>query len=146
MSALKAMLAAAAALLFAAAALAAENAYWHRHAAAQPNLALDHGRKWQTDAPLRQGMEKIRAALSKGMTYEGLAAEVRSEVAGIVQNCRLEPAADAQLHVVLIHLLAGAEAMEGKVPGENRRDGAERIGEALNAYGRHFDHQEWSDL
>ena len=146
MSALKAMLAAAAALLFATAALGAEDAFWHRHAAAEPNLVLDHGRKWQTDAPLRQGMENIRAALSKGMTYEALAAEVRSEVAGIVQSCRLEPAADAQLHVVLIQLLAGAEAMEGKVPGENRRDGAERIGKALDAYGTHFDHEGWSDL
>jgi hypothetical protein len=63
-----------------------------------------------------------------------------------VQSCRLEPAADAQLHVVLIQLLAGAEAMEGKVPGENRRDGAERIGKALDAYGTHFDHEGWSDL
>jgi hypothetical protein len=146
MRAWKAMLVAVAALLFAAAAMAAEDAFWHRHAAAGPSLALDHGRKWQTDAPLRQGMENIRAALSEGMTYEALAAEVRSEVAGIVQNCRLEPAADAQLHVVLIQLLAGAEAMEGKVPGENRRDGAERIGKALNAYGGHFDHEGWRDL
>jgi hypothetical protein len=146
MRALKAMLLAAAAVLFAAAAVAAENAFWHRHAAAEPSLVLDQGRRWPTDPPLRQGMENIRAALSKGMNYEALAIEVRGEVAAIVQNCRLEPAADAQLHVLLIQLLAGAEAMEGKVQGESSRAGADRIARALNAYGRHFDHAGWRDL
>jgi hypothetical protein len=34
----------------------------------------------------------------------------------------------------------------GKVPGVTTRDGAERIGKAFDAYGRHFDHEGWSDL
>jgi hypothetical protein len=67
-------------------------------------------------------------------------------VAGIVQNCKLEPEADAQLHIVIAELMAGAEAMEGKVKGETRRAGAERVAKALNAYGEHFEHPGWKRL
>ena len=78
--------------------------------------------------------------------YEALATKVTAEVAGIVQNCKLEPAADAQLHIVIADLMAGAEAMEGKVKGQTRRAGAEKVANALNAYGEHFDHAGWKRL
>jgi len=42
--------------------------------------------------------------------------------------------------------MAGAEAMEGKVKGETRRAGAEKVARALNAYGEHFDHAGWKRL
>jgi hypothetical protein len=135
-----------AAVAFAAPGFAADKPLWHEHAAPEARLTLNQGRKWPTDVPLRQGMENIRAALAGGMDDAALARGVKAEVAGIVQSCRLEPAADAQLHVVLIQLLAGAEALEGKVQGESRRDGLERIAKALSAYGRHFDHAGWRDL
>ena len=55
-----------AALVFAlgasAPALAADT---HAHGAAAPSkLTLDHGKKWTTDAPLRQRMGEIRALLA----------------------------------------------------------------------------------
>jgi hypothetical protein len=118
----------------------------HGHAAGEAKLVLNQGKKWPTDAPLRQGMENIRAALGAGMKYAALAGKVNAEVAGIVQNCKLEPEADAQLHLVIADILAGVEAMEGKVPGESRRAGAEKIGRALQAYGEHFDHAGWKNL
>ena len=121
-------------------------AHEHDHGAAEVKLVLDQGKKWPTDAPLRQGMENIRAALGAGMKYQALANKVNAEVAGIVQNCKLEPQADAQLHIVIAELMAGAEAMEGKVQGETRRDGAEKVARALNAYGAHFDHAGWKRL
>lgn len=142
----QAALALAVSVAFAAPAFAAEDAHSHGHAAGEAKLVLNQGKKWQTDAPLRQGMESIRAALGKGMKYEALAAKVTGEVAGIVQNCKLEPAADEQLHIVIAELMAGAEAMEGKVEGESRRAGAERVAKALNAYGEHFDHAGWKRL
>jgi hypothetical protein len=132
------------AVALAAPAAAAADAFWHEHAATQPQLVLKQGRKWPTDAPLRQGMENIRASLAKAPSYEALAVDVRGEVAGIVQGCKLEPEADAQLHVVLIHLLAAAEAMEGKVDGESRAAGMLRVIGALDAYGSHFDHPGWN--
>jgi len=71
--------------------------------------------------------------VGSGMKPEALAKKVESEVAGIVQNCKLEPEADAQLHIVIADLMAGA-------------DDAERVAKALNAYGEHFDHAGWKRL
>jgi hypothetical protein len=153
----QAALAAAVALVFAGPALAAGDAHEHGPQASEAKLVLDHGKKWQTDAPLRQGMENIRAAFSADLKaihankqspqkFEALAAKVNGEVAGIVQNCKLEPEADAQLHIVVAELLAGAEAMEGKEQDVSRRAGAERVAKALNAYGKYFDHAGWKRI
>jgi len=125
----------AASLAAAAPAFAAEDAHSHGHAAEEAKLVLDHGKKWPTDAPLRQGMENIRAVVAKGAKDEALAKAVETEVAGIVQNCKLEPEADEQLHIVIAELMAGAEAKD-----------AERVAKALNAYGEHFDHAGWKRL
>jgi hypothetical protein len=153
----QAALAVAVALVFAGPAAYGQAAHDHGQAAGEVKLVLNQGQKWTTDAPLRQGMDNIRGALAKDVNaihadkatpkqYEALAAKVTGEVAGIVQNCKLEPAADEQLHLVIAELMAGAEAMEGKVKGETRRAGAERVAKALNAYGEHFDHAGWKRL
>jgi hypothetical protein len=135
---------------------AAGDAHSHDHAG-EAKLVLNHGKKWQTDAPLRQGMENIRAAVAKDLKvihankatpaqYEALAKKVNTEVAGIVQNCKLDPEADAQLHIVIAELMAAAEVMEGKAKGEKPREGAVKAVKALNAYGKHFDHAGWKRL
>ncbi len=46
------------------------------------------------------------------------------------------------LHVLLADLMAGAEAMEGKT-GRPRREGALQVLQALDAYGRYFQHAGW---
>ena len=153
----QAALAAALALAFGGPALAAKDAHEHGHGAQEAKLVLDHGKKWQTDEPLRKGMESIRGALAAELKaihankatprqYKALADRIESEVAGIVQNCKLEPDADAQLHIVVAELLAGAEAMHGKEKGVKPRAGAERVAQALNAYGEHFDHAGWKRI
>jgi hypothetical protein len=130
----QAALAAALTLAFGAPAFAAGDAHSHG-AAGEAKLVLDQGRKWQTDAPLRQGMDNIRSAVAQGVQNDALAKKVETEVAGIVQNCKLEPEADAQLHIVIGELLAGAEAQD-----------TARVKQALNAYGEHFDHAGWQRL
>ena len=151
----QAALALAVALAFVGPAAYAQAVHDHGPAAGEAKLVLNQGQKWTTDAPLRQGMDNIRGALAKNVKaihadkatpkqYDALAAKVTGEVAGIVQNCKLEPAADEQLHLVIAELMAGAEAMEGKVKGETRRAGAEKIARALVAYGEHFDHAGWN--
>lgn len=153
----QAALAVAVALAFGGPAIAANDAHEHGHGAQEAKLVLDHGKKWRTDAPLREGMDKIRGAIAKDVKaihankatpaqYEALAAKVNAEVAGIVQNCKLEPEADAQLHIVVAELLAGAEAMQGKEKGVKPRAGAERVAKALNAYGEHFEHAGWKRI
>jgi len=136
---------------------AAEHRHDHGHGAAPVKLELDNGRKWETDAPLRQGMENIRNSLDavhheihdnklSAARYAELAKKVGGEVNGIVASCKLDPKADAQLHLVIADILAGVEAMEGKSHRMKRRAGALKVGVALEKYARHFDHPGWQPL
>lgn len=125
----------------------------HHGAAATQELRLDAGRKWPTDAPLRQAMGDIDRAMAKALPqihrgsfdeaeYKALAAQINDKVAYAVKNCRLEPKADAMLHLVLADLIAGAEAMQGGTP-DARQEGAVRVENGLTAYGDHFQHDGW---
>ena len=130
--------------------LAARNAHDHGHDAATVALQLNAGQKWGTDAPLRAGMREIRQAMTASLhaihegkmsaqAYGRLAKKVQGAVGQIVANCKLPPAADAQLHTVIADLLVGADQMAGKVKGTPRAEGAVKVIGALNAYGQHFD-------
>jgi hypothetical protein len=130
----------AAALALSGPVLAAEE---HHHDGAEgAKLVLNQGKKWQTDAPLRKGMENIRAAMAGKAKPAAKAERVNAEVAYIVQNCKLPEDADAQLHLVIAELMAGAEEMKG----EHAHEGAGRVVKALNQYGRFFDHPGWRRL
>jgi hypothetical protein len=129
----------------------------HQHAAGEPTrLVLDHGRKWATDEPLRRNMAEIRTVLAakgagihKGTLapedYRALGALVEARVAAIVAECKLEPAADANLHLVVAELVAGADAMQGKSTASPSA-GAVRTVRAVNQYGRYFNHPGWKPL
>ena len=69
-----------------------------------------------------------------------LAARLQERVDHIVGNCRLPEEADAQLHVVLMEIVDGTEAMRS---GSDRLGGGMRVIQAIEAYGRHFDHPGW---
>ena len=130
----------------------------HAHeAGASKALKLNVGKKWQTDAPLRKGMEEIRsavaadkAALHAGkMTpaaYDILAKKIDGQVAYMVKNCKLPPEADAQLHLVIADLMQASEAMKGKGGKVTRKAGVEKVVAALAAYAKHFDHPGWRPL
>lgn len=131
-------------------ALAARNAHDHGHGASTAALQLNAGQKWATDAPLRAGVGEISRAMAGSLqaihthkmsakAYDGLAKKVQSAVGQIVAQCKLPPAADAQLHLVIADLLVGADQMAGKVKGVPRVDGAVKVIGALKAYGQHFD-------
>jgi len=123
----------------------------HDHAAAAPHkLALNEGRKWATDEPLRAGMGRIRglvgpqlgAAHAGKLTaaqYRELAAKIEAEVGGIVANCKLEPEADAMLHLVIADIGAGTDAMAGKDAKLRPALGLVKVAQAVNQYGSHFD-------
>ena len=126
----------------------------HGHGSA--GLVLDHGRKWQTDASLRSGMEALRAAYAgqlpaihagklSAAAYRALGEKTESTVGRIVAECKLEANADAVLHVIVADLLAGAELMTGKTKGRPQ-EGAHRVVAALANYGRYFDHPGWQGL
>ena len=67
-----------------------------------------------------------------------LAKQVQASVGKIVAQCKLPPAADAQLHIVIAELLVGADQMAGKVKNSSREDGANKVIGALQAYSQHF--------
>ncbi len=129
----------------------------HEHGAAPAKLELNEGRKWATDAPLRKGMEGIRKLMEASLheihegklstaRYGALARKVNAEVSGIVANCKLEPKADAQLHLVIADIGEGVEAMEGKAKKAKRQAGAVMVLGALEKYGAHFEHPGWQPL
>lgn len=117
-------------------------------------ITLNNGKPWQTDGPLRKGMDSIRhgmeamlprihdASLS-GDQYASLAKSIHDHIDYMVKNCKLSPEVDAQLHLVLGDIIEGANAMEGK---RGQLSGATLIVKALNAYGSHFDHPGWVSL
>ncbi|MEW5892315.1 MAG: hypothetical protein AB1697_04165 [Pseudomonadota bacterium] len=130
---------------------AAEHTHAHRHAPQQ--LQLNAGKPWAIDAPLRQAMDNINNAMKRAIPrihgntfsqadYRKLGETVDKEIAYALANCKLEPKADAMLHLVIAELSAGAEAMQGK--GKlSRHDGAVKVIDALHAYGRFFQHPGW---
>tara|TARA_R110002050_G_scaffold260658_2_gene400291 strand:- start:11113 stop:11586 length:474 start_codon:yes stop_codon:yes gene_type:complete len=132
----------------------AETTSHQEHAASELALSLNAGEKWQGDANMHQGMEAIRTALAGQLVaihedrlptddYKSLAAVVIEQTDFMIENCVLEPEVDEQLHSVLGQVIEGAFDME---EGSDRRAGAVRIVQALNAYGEHFEHPGWQPL
>jgi hypothetical protein len=124
----------------------------HGHEAATPHkLSLNQGHKWATDEALRGGMGRIRGLVEPRLgdahagkltaaQYRQLATQVETEVGGIVANCKLEPKADAMLHLVIADLGEGTEAMAGKNTKLPPAHGLVKVALAINEYGSHFDH------
>lgn len=110
----------------------------------------DDGSKWETDEALRHGMTGIRDLVDAhrqqgGEDYPGLARGVRSNVDHVIENCKLDPAADAALHVVLGEVFEGIALLDGEKGEHARSQGVERITRALDQYGQYFDHPGWAD-
>lgn len=138
-------------------AAAADHKHDHDHGGAKPQLTLDHGKKWPTDASLRQGMTQIRDQVNAAVPtihsgkmsnaqYDALAKKVNDEVAGIIAACKLPAEADAQLHIVIADLMEGAETMAGKEKKAKRMNGAVKIIGTLDRYAAHFDHPDWKPI
>lgn len=124
----------------------------HSHdAAASHKLSLNQGHKWASDEPLRKGMDRIRAVVAPRLKeahagklttqqYRELATQVETEVAGIVATCKLEPKADAMLHLVIADLGEGTDEMAGKNAKRSPAQGLVKVALAVNQYGKHFEH------
>lgn len=129
----------------------------HERDGASATLTLDAGKKWPSDVPLRKAMSKIRSAMTRSWhaiekdkftaaQYDALAKTIQGEVGYMVSNCKLEPKADEQLHLIIADMLEGVEAMQGKVKDATRHDGAARVMDALENYGTFFDDRSWKPV
>jgi hypothetical protein len=134
--------------------LAAEDHHQHGESStAVQKLQLNAGKKWATDAALRQSMDDINQAMAKALPlihkdrfgdsdYAALATTINQKIGYAVEHCKLDAKADAMLHLVIAELMAGAEIMEGKTTAA-RHDGAVRVRQALESYGKYFQHPNW---
>lgn len=123
----------------------------------ESKLELNHGKKWQTDAALRKGMTRMRAAITAALdavhagkasdaTFETAARAMNAQVTYLIQNCKLDPKADAQLHLIVADVLAASEVLEGKSAGTPRVDGLLAAASSLNRYGEFFAHPGWRGI
>jgi hypothetical protein len=123
------------------------------HSAAVHKLQLNAGKKWATDAALRQSMDDINKAMATALPlihndrfshsdYAILATTISQKVGYAIEHCKLEAKADAMLHLVIAELMAGTEIMDGKTAAV-RHDGAVRVRQALASYGKYFQHPNW---
>lgn len=135
-------------------AMAAAAPHDHGHAASA--AALQAGQRWASDAPLRQGMGKIRGALQAKLEavhhdtladeqYKPLADTTQQQLAYIVSHCKLKPEADAALHGIIGRMSQAADAMAGKSEVKPRA-GAMLLADALDEYGKTFEHPGWKPL
>lgn len=104
----------------------AEDAHGHDtgHALAATLFPVPEGHvRWTPDAPLLEGMSRIRAAVA-GLEHaagaEAVAAhavEIDASVEDIFANCRLDPEPDIALHAILAQLMAATLALQAD-PGD----------------------------
>lgn len=132
-------------LAFAVLTLAAVPAQAHRHAAPEAATAAPAA-AFPADAALRAAMDRVRNAVEAfeharhghmgAEQVRALSAHLDAQVMRVFAECRLEPQADASLHVILGVILKGSRAMR-EAPGDFAPvDAMER---ALADYARLFD-------
>lgn len=138
-------------------AAAAASAHEHDHGGGATSLMLDDGAKWAVDAPLSRAMSTIRNAVHAELDeihadklpnegYLALAGTISGQVSYMIENCKLEPAADAQLHLLIADLLEGVAAMEGEKAQASPRAGAVKVVGALDNYAIYFDDPQFEPI
>lgn len=76
--------------------------------------------RWAPDAPLVEGMSRVRAALAgleaeshpDDATVAALATEIDDAIAYMFANCKLPTEPDIALHAILARLMAATEALK----------------------------------
>jgi len=128
---------------------ATEHSHDQKHSEhADTGMVLNEGKKWETDAHLRKGMQSIHdvvkkseeAFQSKTLTQkegETLASHINKQLMYMVENCELQPKADASLHVIIGEMMQGIGELS-KAP--DSEGGFPRIHKALKQYPEFFDH------
>lgn len=119
----------------------------HSPTAGAHALELNAGERWTTDAPLRKAMGTLNESMRRALPsihestlaeaqYVQLAEQIRQEASYMIANCKLAPEADAQLHLIIGKLLAGADIMAEQPSA--RSDGAVMVIGALSDYASYF--------
>jgi hypothetical protein len=117
---------------------------------------LNQGKKWETDKPLRKGMEKISLLAKKNISaihnekltpkaYVELGNEIKAQTDLIFKNCKLPPTADQELHKILFPILNSVTTFTGKGTNKEKHEAFVALLNSLAQYGSHFEHKNWSN-
>lgn len=117
-------------------------------------LRLNQGSKWKIDDSLHTGLNRIKTAIESNLheihhdkfsvlKYDALAIELDEHIKFLFENCQLPPQADAQLHILLSQIIAGANGIR---QGDNRKQGAVLIIQSLNNYPTYFLDPNWQPI
>lgn len=131
---------------------ASEHSDHSTHKATTHKIELNAGKKWETDESLRKAMSSMRTSIVTTLPnahagkvsnaeYDTLAKDLGGQIAYIVENCKLDPKADAQLHILVADIVSGIETVEGKQQNKKRALGVVKVAQALNTYGKYFNHE-----
>ena len=138
-------------LLLAALTVLPARAQHHHPAPGAIPATSEPAQRWATDAPLRAGMAKIRTAVDVLQHHEhghmdpaqvvAVATQIQQQIAYMVANCKLQPQADAALHLIIAQLAAGAQALKDH-PAD--LSPVPPMRQALQQYPRQFDDSTWT--
>lgn len=123
----------------------------HDHAPAGESAQETPATRFATDAPLRKGMGEIRKAVDALNHYERghmgseqaveFAGTIRQQVDYLIANCKLDPKADAALHVIIARLASSAQALQSD---PKDLTSIPPMREALQQYAVQFDDPDWT--
>ena len=132
-----------------------QHAAGHEHGAhGETALSLNDGQRWETDLPLRTGMQRIRDAVAPALRAQSagrlsasdadrLAATIQENVNYLIANCKLAPKADATLHMIITDLLSGSGMLK-EAPASSA--GSSLLVQALRRYADYFAHPDWQPV
>ena len=97
-------------------------------------------------ASVSQTLPAAHSGKATAADYDAFGKDVTAQVTYIVENCKLDPKADEQLHIIVADILNGVEAAEGKQGEAKRASGVVKVAQAANAYGKHFSDAGWQAI
>ncbi|MEW6983811.1 hypothetical protein AAD001_14250 [Colwelliaceae bacterium 6471] len=126
----------------------------HHYEENTTQLMLNQEEKWAIDESLHLGMSNIKHELEKNLMaihhenfsteqYITLATTMEQELRFLFENCKLEPQADAQLHILLSKIMQGIDIMKN---AEHKKQGGILIIQALRDYPLYFNDLNWQSL
>ena len=117
---------------------------------------LDQGKKWETDAVVRQGMENIRQVMVarqpriakaelNAQDYRQLTETIEQHLAAVMQNRKISKGAEKAFHlVVMVDLTQNLNLMRTGATVPLQRVGALGVLQSLRLYGEFFQHPGWA--
>ena len=117
----------------------------HGRQAAEPELRLDDGKKWQVDEHTRASAARIKEMVGESGALDSLEAaralgeRLDGELDVLVKGCTMTGAAHDQLHVWLVALVPRVEALKVETDVADLRSVRAEIDSLLAAYEAHFE-------